>query len=81
MNTKTISFSKSKFSEIASQFYPKLKTKGKINGINISTIFINECDILTKKDFSKKTTKGVRNGDVRNPRLRTLINKLLTVKF
>ena len=38
---------------------------------------------LTKKDFiaNKQTTKGVRDGDVRNPRLRTLINRLLTTKF
>jgi hypothetical protein len=38
---------------------------------------------LTKKDFSKKTTKGVRSltGDVRNLRLRAATNKLLTTKF
>jgi hypothetical protein len=38
---------------------------------------------LTAKDFSKKTTKGVRSltGDVRNLRLRAVTNKLLTTKF
>ena len=36
---------------------------------------------LTKKDFSKKATQGrKRNGDVRNPRLRISINKLLAIK-
>ena len=38
---------------------------------------------LTKKDFiSKKTTQARKlNGDIRNPRLRLMINKVLTGRF